>query len=76
MNRQPDLSIFSFGEQQAKAGTTEADLKRYMGNSQITGTLELPKPCAASPAQVVVDLENLTPETLAAFFPSEHAAKR
>ena len=78
MDRQSCLSIFSFGEGQAKAGAGKGTSAPTLWESQVAGTSKSPKVSTASlaPAPVIVDLENLTPETLAAFFPSEHAAKK
>jgi hypothetical protein len=66
MSQQIDLSIFTF-ERRATAPALRNEPAAGGSNVLTAG---------ANPggtAVMIVDLENLTPENLAAFFPSEHA---
>jgi hypothetical protein len=69
-----DLSIFNF-KKRANATKSSATMLA-LRNKPSAAASKLPKSAvhADMAPVVVVDLENLTPETLEAFFPSEHAA--
>jgi hypothetical protein len=63
-----DLSIFSFGRMEnARFTQPRRQSTNLQGAEAFDGEDE------NRAAAMVLDLENLTPETLEAFFPSEHA---
>jgi len=71
MIRGTDLSIFSFGrEEQARVTGAKTGSATLEGSAAEPASDHHPKP------GMVLDLENLTPETLEAFFPSERAAAK
>jgi len=66
MSQQLDLSIFTF---ERRATAPASPNEPAAGASNVLTAEVDPDPIPV----VIVDLENLTPENLAAFFPSEHA---
>lgn len=66
-----DLSIFSFG--QAAQSNNRSASQAWAGQGHSTFAAN---DSPSLPSGMLLDLENLTPETLEAFFPSERALAR
>jgi hypothetical protein len=66
-----DLSIFSFGQAAHSNSRSASESWAGEGHSTFAATDR-----TSLPSGMLLDLENLTPETLEAFFPSEQALAR
>jgi hypothetical protein len=66
-----DLSIFSFGQAAHSNNRSASQAGASQGNSTFADN-----DGDSLPPGMLLDLENLTPETLEAFFPSEQALAR